>query len=200
MSDGYGSSGGQMLRRAFLWTVGAGVAAYVVPKYFDRLGFSSILGPDTSDSAPPIQLPPKQHPGATRNAAPADDDIASAPATERFRSVGGNSYVVMASVNGNLIRFVVDSGATDVVLAPADAQKIGVNLDALNWNIKSQTANGVSLNAAIEIAEIRIGSITKFSIPALVMRTPGAPSLLGMTFLNRLKSWQISNGVLTLAG
>ena len=114
--------------------------------------------------------------------------------------MNGNQYVVAASVNGNLIRFLVDSGATDVVLAPADAQKIGVNLDAVDWNIKSQTANGVSLNAAIQIAEIRIGSITKFNIPAIVMRTPGAPSLLGMSFLNRLKSWQISNGILTLAG
>jgi aspartyl protease family protein len=196
MSDAYGPSGGQMLRRAFLWTIGCGVAAYTVPKYFDQLGFSSILG-----SAEPSR--PAPHATAPHAVAMQPSDLpetSDAPSTERFRAVSGNQYVVAAAVNGNIIRFLVDSGATDVVLAPADAQKIGVNLDTVDWNIRSQTANGVSLNAAVQIAEIRIGSITKFNIPAIVMRTPGAPSLLGMSFLNRLKSWQISGGILTLAG
>ena len=62
MSDAYGPSGGQMLRRAFLWTIGCGAAAFTVPKYFDQLGFSSILAPAEPE---PLQLPPKQHPTAT---------------------------------------------------------------------------------------------------------------------------------------
>jgi aspartyl protease family protein len=195
MSDAYGPSGGQMLRRAFFWTVGCGFAAYAVPKCFDQLGFSSILTP-----AEPQQLPPKQHPSAMRNTAPDEASDVAGPVTERFRAVSGNQFVITASVNGNLIRFMVDSGATYVSLLPEDAQKLGFNLNTLDWNVETRTANGKALNAEVKLTELRIGSITKFDVPALVMRASGGISLLGMTYLSRLKSWQISNGVLTLAG
>ena len=194
MSDAYGPSGGQMLRRAFLWTVGCGVAAYTVPKYFDQLGFSSILGP----AQPPSRAPPS---AALQSDVPADaPEMAEGPSTERFRAVSGNQFVITASVNGHLIRFMVDSGATYVALLPGDAQKLGFNLNTLDWNVETHTANGKALNAEVKLAELRIGSITKFDVPALVMRADGGISLLGMTFLSRLKSWQISNGILTLAG
>lgn len=53
-------------------------------------------------------------------------------------------------------------------------------------------------NAAVTLPSVRLGRITEYNVPALIMRQGGI-SLLGMSFLSRLRSWQISNGVLTIA-
>lgn len=183
MSDGYGPSGGVLLRRTLLLALGCGTAAYAVPQYFGELG----LGDIATERAPPA--PPQ-----VREAAPPPD-----PATESFRARQGNQFFVEATVNGYPIHFVVDTGATLVSLTPADAQAIGFDLDRLDWSVKTATANGNGLNARVTLKELRLGSIAEFDIPALVMRAPGSPSLLGMSFLSRLKSWQIRDGVLTIA-
>lgn len=188
MSDAYGPSGGQMLRRAFLWTIGAGAAAYAVPKYFDRFGF----GAGGDDAAPrPSSLPAR--------ASDADASAeADAPLTETFRARQGNQFFVTGSVDGNPVHFIVDTGATDVSLTPDDARMLGFDLSTLDWSVMTHTANGDAANAAVTLADLRLGRIVEYNVPALVMRS-GGTSLLGMSFLSRLKSWQISDGVLTIA-
>ena len=57
-----------------------------------------------------------------------------------------------------------------------------------------------ALNAAVSLGDIRLGAIAEYDVPALVMRSGGGLSLLGMSFLSRLKSWQIRDGMLTLTG
>lgn len=185
MSDAYGPSGGQMLRRAFLWTIGAGAAAYAVPKYFDRFGFGddAVPGP----SSPAARL-------ADADAAAGSD----APATETFRAREGNQFFVTGSVDGNPVHFIVDTGATDVSLTQDDARMLGFDLSTLDWSVMTHTANGDAANAAVTLADLRLGRIVEYNVPALVMRS-GGMSLLGMSFLSRLKSWQISDGVLTIA-
>lgn len=185
MSDAYGPSGGQMLRRAFLWTIGAGAAAYAVPKYLSRFG----LGGDDDDAAP---VP------STRAAPMSDADAADAGATETFRARQGNQFFVTGSIDGNPIHFIVDTGATYVSLTADDARRLGFDLSTLDWNMMTHTANGDAANAAVSLADLRLGRIVEYNVPALVMRS-GGMSLLGMSFLSRLKSWQISDGVLTIA-
>jgi aspartyl protease family protein len=192
MSDAYGPSNGAMLRRAFLLVAGCGAAAYAFPRYLTGMDFGA---GSSSASAVPSTPVPAPHPQAKH----VDDiPVAEPPATESYRAQRGNQFYVTGSVNGNQIHFLVDTGATWVSLIPEDAQTLGFNLSTLNWNLASQTANGIIKNAAVTLGDIRLGRIVEYNVSAVVMPTSGI-SLLGMTFLSRLRSWQISNGVLTIA-
>lgn len=188
MSDMYGPSSGAMLRRAFLWTIGLGGVAYTVPRYFTSLGLSDIFAGAPSTPAPPRAAAPR-----SEGASDADE-----PATQSYRAHGGQFFVT-GTIDGNPVPFVIDTGATYVSLAPEDARRLGFDLATLDWSIKTHTANGDSVNAAVNLADLRLGSIVEYNVPALVMKTGGGMSLLGMSFLSRLKSWQIRNGVLTIA-
>jgi clan AA aspartic protease (TIGR02281 family) len=176
-----------MLRRAVLWTIGLGGVAYTVPRYFDQFG----LGSDFI-SAPSTPAPSQRVSAA---AAPNPD----APAVETIRARQANQFFVTATIDGNPIHFLIDTGAYMVSLTPDDARRLGFDLDTLNWNIRTRTANGVADNAAVNLADLRLGQIVEYNVPALVMKTGGGQSLLGMSFLSRLKSWQIRDGVLTIA-
>jgi aspartyl protease family protein len=183
MSDDSGPAGGVMLRRAFLALIGCGAAAYTLPRYLEPSG----LGDTAAPATPP---PPAPHPG--------HEAVAEAPATESYRAQRGNQFFVTGSVNGNPVHFLVDTGATYVSLTAEDARLLGFNLSTLRWNMRMQTANGVTDNAAVTLGDLRLGRIVQYNVPAIVMRQ-GGMSLLGMSFLSRLRSWQISNGVLTIA-
>ncbi len=173
-----------MLRRTLLWAIGLGSVAYAIPHSFDQLGLGDhfLTAPSTPASAPRV----------------ADAVGTDEPAIETFRA-RGNQFFVTATINGNAVHFVVDTGATYVCLTPEDARRLGFDLDALEWNIRTHTANGDAANAAVNLADLRLGQVVEYNVPALVMKTGGGLSLLGMSFLSRLKSWQIHAGVLTIA-
>ncbi|HEY1504149.1 MAG TPA: TIGR02281 family clan AA aspartic protease [Stellaceae bacterium] len=186
MSDAYGPSGGKMLRRAFFLLIGCGAAAYRFPNYLSDMG----LDFGSAASVPATPAPPKPHSVSIPDAEP--------PATQTYQAQHGNQFYVTATVNGNSINFLVDTGATRVALTQEDATRLGFDLNKLNWNVMVQTANGVTRNAPVTLGDIRLSRIVQYNVPALVMRQSGI-SLLGMSFLSRLRSWQISNGVLTIA-
>jgi aspartyl protease family protein len=183
MSDAHGS--GAMLRRAVLLLIGCGGAAYTFPRYLSGMDFGS-----GASSVPATPRPP----GPRSDGIP----VAEPPATQAYRAERGDQFFLTGSVNGNQIRFLVDTGATLVALTPEDAQRLGFDLTRLNWNVPMQTANGVTRNAEVTLGDIRLSRIVEYNVPALVMRQSGI-SLLGMSFLSRLRSWQISDGVLTIA-
>jgi aspartyl protease family protein len=116
----------------------------------------------------------------------------------QFRSDSSGHFTVEALVNGFPVRFLVDTGASDVVLSPGDATRIGYNLKQLEYSRRYQTANGVVMGAPIRLASVRIGPI---DIPNVAGSINGAPlnsSLLGMSFLERLTSYSVKNGTLIL--
>jgi len=105
--------------------------------------------------------------------------------------------VLTAVVNRAPIRFLVDTGASLVCLTPDDARAAGVKSDELVFNQTVQTSNG-SVRAAIAVLrEIRIEQLTVDSVQAAVIeKLP--QSVLGMSFLSRLKGFEMQNGALTL--
>ncbi|VAW13955.1 hypothetical protein MNBD_ALPHA09-64 [hydrothermal vent metagenome] len=111
----------------------------------------------------------------------------------------GGQFDVEALVNGTSVRLLADTGATLVVLTHDDALRVGIDTGALRYNIPVQTANGVAKNALLHLEEISVGSITIPNIRALIAK-PGQleTSLLGMSFLTRLTSFQISGDQLVL--
>ena len=107
-------------------------------------------------------------------------------------------YYVVASVNGQPVRFLVDTGASDIVLSPADAQRLGVNLSALQFNHPVETANGKGFGAAYTADSFALGSIVLGQTPMSIDKAPMSSSLLGMAFFNRLKSFRFEGGRLIL--
>jgi len=110
---------------------------------------------------------------------------------------GRGGYVsVDASVNGTPIRMAFDTGASAVSLTEADAARIGVS-GGLHYTIPFSTANGRAYGALVTLREIRIGKLEIDNVKAVVMPNLDV-SLLGQSFLNRLQSYQMRDGVLTL--
>lgn len=108
------------------------------------------------------------------------------------------SYGVYGNVNGQQIHFMVDTGASDIVLTPSDARKIGLDLETLTYDKPYGTANGVGYGASVVLDELTVGGIRFTNVRASVNRTEIGDSLLGMAFLRRLKSFGFSNGKLVL--
>jgi len=102
-----------------------------------------------------------------------------------------------AAVNGAPIRMIVDTGATDVVLTMADAAKAGFSAGQLSFSGRSKTANGVTRVAPVTLRDVRIGQLEIGDVRASVVEHLDI-SLLGQTFLRRLESYEMRDGVLTL--
>jgi aspartyl protease family protein len=107
-------------------------------------------------------------------------------------------FHIQAEVNGSRVTFMVDSGASDIVLTPNDARRIGIDPADLEFDQFAETANGTVRGAAIRLDSFRIGTIGMSKLPASVNGADMSESLLGMAVLNRLHGWRVENGELTL--
>lgn len=120
------------------------------------------------------------------------DQIMSYPLAEN------GHFQVHAEADGTPLNFLIDSGATDVVLTPAAARRLGYDLNLLQFNKMAQTANGYVRGATIVIGEFKVGNIVMHDLPATVNSVDMSSSLLGMEFLKRLKSWRVEGDRITL--
>jgi len=108
------------------------------------------------------------------------------------------AFVVVARVNGQPVRFLVDTGATDTVLTPDDARRLGIDVDALTFDQQAETANGPGFGAPWTAARFEVGGIRLRDFPVTVNKTPMSASLLGLSFLDRLESFEARRQTLTL--
>ncbi len=107
-------------------------------------------------------------------------------------------FYIRAQVDGTPVLFLADTGASHIVLSPADAEKLGIKVDALSFNRFFETANGTVRGSSIRIADLLVGDIHLKDIGATVNEVGMGHSLLGMTFFNRLERYEVKNSVLTL--
>lgn len=119
-------------------------------------------------------------------------------ATELKANASGH-FITRASINGNDITVLVDTGATTVALSFEDAQDAGLRPGNLDFNIPVATANGVAKAARVMIDRIEVGGVTVDDVDGMVL-PEGAlrGTLLGMSFLGRLQSFKIEDGILYL--
>ncbi|MGJ8528387.1 retropepsin-like aspartic protease family protein [Maritalea sp.] len=117
----------------------------------------------------------------------------------RFRRSMGGSFLVAADVNGNEIKFIFDTGATAVVLTVDDARRAGIDIKKLRYTVPVSTANGEAKAAFTRLENVKIGSIERRNIDALVAEKGQLEtSLLGMSFLETLASYTVSQDALEL--
>jgi aspartyl protease family protein len=111
--------------------------------------------------------------------------------------VDGHFYVTM-EVNGAPIRFVIDTGASELVLSRADAARAGIDPDGLIFSGRAFTANGMVETAPVTLASVVLGGVADTGVPAVVNAGEMPESLLGMSYLERFSRMEIANGRMVL--
>lgn len=112
----------------------------------------------------------------------------------------GGHYWTAAEINGSRIgALIVDTGASMVVLTYEDAETAGVLPGAADFNVPVQTANGIGRAARARLHLVRVGDLFVENVDAMVAQQGVlSSSLLGMSFLSRLGSFEASGGALVL--
>lgn len=110
----------------------------------------------------------------------------------------GNHYYANVKINNKNIKFLIDTGASDIVLNLADAKKIGINLQDLIFNKPYQTANGISYGATIILQNVKFGDLELKNVRASVNKSNMGVSLLGMSFLSKFRKYEFYQNQLIL--
>jgi aspartyl protease family protein len=126
--------------------------------------------------------------------------VSSARAVQIARGQSGE-FALRAKINGVNAPMVIDTGATSVVLTYETAKAAGLPLELLEYDVEVETAGGRTKAARLTLDRLAIGKLVERSVPALVvphgqMKT----NLLGMSFLDRLESWEVHADRLMLHG
>ncbi len=136
-------------------------------------------------------------------APPAAADAVTAPAADGAprdtvleKRYNGHFYVD-AKVNGELVNFVVDTGATVVALTIDDARRIGIPFDENRFSVVAEGASGPVRRQNIKIASVSIDGKTAMDIDGAVLEGLGT-SLLGQAYLSRISSVQMAGDYMTL--
>jgi aspartyl protease family protein len=178
-----GSATKHVLHEALLWGAVA-LAGFALFYYFDDL--RSAFGPVT-ETARPIAAKESgtTSPGFAREV--------------RLKADARGHFMFDAAINDRPASFMADTGATLVVLTYEDAARLGLSPQGLDFSGLAETANGVARVAPITLDRVRVEDITVRGVPAVVAEKGAlATNLLGMSFLGRLKSFQMQGRELIL--
>ncbi|MBC8013828.1 MAG: TIGR02281 family clan AA aspartic protease [Methyloceanibacter sp.] len=179
------SAAKHVLHEALVWGALA-LAGFALFYFFDDL--KQAFGPGAG-SAPSI-------------ARRAEGNRANAPGFAgevRLKADARGHFVFGAAVNDRSATFMADTGATLVVLTYEDAARLGLSPQRLDFSGRVETANGVSRVAPVTLDRVRVEDITVRDVPAVVVEKGAlATNLLGMSFLGRLKSFQMQGRELIL--
>jgi aspartyl protease family protein len=173
-----------LLQEALLWGAAA-VLAFGLYYFFDDIRASFGPGADTAPSHPPAQQSESKPAGFAREV--------------RLKADPRGHFILDASVNDRQATFMADTGATLVVLTYDDAARLGLSPHSLDYTGLAQTANGVSRVAPVLLDRVRVDDITVRNVQAAVAEKGALDTnLLGMSFLGRLKSFQVQGRELIL--
>lgn len=183
-----------MLRKLVLAGAIAGAAASV-PVFLES-------NPQALDSLlPGGSEPAAQQPVAAMALPQAQEAGTQAPSGRRVRldADARGHFRADFRLNGRTVPAMVDTGATVVAINRSTARRIGLSLAASDFSLAVETANGRTRAAGAVIDRLEIGRIELRDVPAMVLDDEAlSGTLIGMSFLARLKRFQVENGALTL--
>ncbi len=117
--------------------------------------------------------------------------------TVRIRQSEDGHFWVDAELNGQKVRFLIDSGATVTALSAETARRAGVEAGG-GFPVAVDTANGTIMVKRGSADRIEVGSIVRTDLPVHVSDALGDTDLLGMNFLSTLSGWSIEGRWLIL--
>lgn len=124
--------------------------------------------------------------------------IATSQGALQFRIANDGHYYIQAEIEGHNVTFMLDTGASDIVLSPAVAEELGITPGQLIFNKRYETANGTIRGASVLLPSMTIGTFTLHNIYVSVNEADMQTPLLGMRFLEMLKGYEVKEGILTL--
>jgi aspartyl protease family protein len=182
VSGSYRGRAGQALRDLLMWAV---VAFALVAGYSYREKLLAVGHQVLGDLLPPGSV--------LRGDAQVEGER-----SVKIRKRPDGHFVVRTEVNGVPLMMLVDTGASAVVLRPEDGQRLGFDVEGLRYQVPVQTANGTTYAASVRLRTLSVGKIKLNDVDALVAkRGTLRENLLGMSFLNRLNSYEFSGEYLT---
>ena len=123
---------------------------------------------------------------------------ADRPAPAQVTKAADGHYWATADVDGSAVRFLVDTGATAVALTATDAQRLGLDLSKLTYGVPVTTADGKTMAAQVKLRSVTIAGARVENVDALVLQSGLETSLLGMSYLGRLSSFEATRTALIL--
>jgi aspartyl protease family protein len=107
-------------------------------------------------------------------------------------------FFIEGEVNNAPAHFLIDTGATDIVLSPAAAERAGIDLAGLSYTSRFETAHGTGWGASTVLSRLVVGPIELHDVRVSINKSPMDSSLLGLAFLKQLESFEVRGGRLTL--
>ncbi len=120
------------------------------------------------------------------------------PETIELRRASDGHFHATLEVNGRPVRFMIDTGASGIVLSSRDAARVGLDPAALTYTGRAQTANGLVQIAPVRLGTVSLGDFTDTAVPAAVNSGAIDSSLLGMSYLDRFARIEIEGDTMTL--
>ena len=109
-------------------------------------------------------------------------------------------FITTATVEGTSLMVMVDTGASAVALSYEDADRIGLRPYSLVYNVPVSTANGITQAARVTLRRVEVDGVTVRDVDGLVLPEGVMHgTLLGMSYLGRLRSFKVEDGVLSLS-
>ncbi|MGB6427133.1 MAG: TIGR02281 family clan AA aspartic protease [Methyloceanibacter sp.] len=180
----YGGQAGTMVRDLVTWAA-LGLALVALYSYRDDL--LPIVGRLAGEIIPGSAMVVEESPNG--------------PAEVRIRKRLDGHFTAKVEVNGKSVSMIVDTGASTIVLRPEDAAKAGIDVSRLSFTVPVLTANGRTVAARVRLESVALGPLTRQQVEALVAEPHAlTQSLLGMSYLSRLRSYEFSGDFLTLRG
>ncbi|HEX2653266.1 MAG TPA: TIGR02281 family clan AA aspartic protease [Xanthobacteraceae bacterium] len=177
-----------MMRQIVLIAAVALVAAGLAPRLLENVAASRQQAPaPVSDPAPSAAAVTEMR------------SVPVGPRTAQVQSDGRGQFYTEGVIDGRRVSFIADTGASAVALTHEDAARLGIHPAARDYTIRTSTANGEGRAAPVTLGMIEIGGVAVRNVRAMVM-PEGAlrTNLLGMTFLSRLRRFEVRDGRLVM--
>lgn len=178
-----------MLRKIIIFSLCASSSASL-PSLYEKHGgaVQALLGTNADSNAPAAQT----------------IEVSAATASTVGRRVTIDAdmrghFTASFKVNGRPVDAMVDTGATLVAINMSTARRAGVKVSATDFTQKVNTANSTARAALARIDRLQIGRISVDDVPVVVLEDKALDgTLIGISFLSRLKKYQVENGALLL--
>ena len=157
-----------------------------------------ILGAYAARYADRATPPPLAHAAAVQSSAPGLEPTRSGHSMMLDADRQGHFHTE-ARIDGRRVAFMVDTGASQVILRESSAASVGIRPMPNDYTATVSTANGKIKAAPARLDRIELGDITVFDVPALVLPDEVlGQNLLGVSFLSKLRRYEYANGRLVL--
>jgi len=170
------------MRQILFFAIAALVLAGVMPRMMNSVGSAPAT---EAKAAKHLQPAPKQQASSYRTVTVQGDRL--------------GHFQVEGSVDGRRLDFMVDTGASLVALRERDANKLGIFPAPRDYTGRSSTANGIVKVAPVRLSSLEVNGIRVYDVSAAVIPDESlSVNLLGMSFLSRVRRFEMANGRLVM--